>query len=79
MMNGESGAGYVAGTENAADEDSRQEIAVEKETGGSYVVRVSSIIQPGPARPFTHCHIHLLPLYRRLSMCLSNSKLMCGL
>ena len=47
------GAGYVAGTENAADEDSRQEIAVEKETGGSYVVRVSSIIQPGPAHPFT--------------------------
>lgn len=38
------GAGYVAGTENAADEDSRQEIAVEKDTGGSYVVRVSSII-----------------------------------
>ena len=47
------GAGYVAGTENAADEDSRQEIAVEKETGGSYVVRVSCIIQPGPAHPFT--------------------------
>ena len=26
------------GTENAADEDSRREIAVEKATGGSYVV-----------------------------------------
>ena len=29
---------YVTGTENAADEDDRREIAVEKETGGSYVV-----------------------------------------
>ena len=27
------------GTENAADEESRQKIAVEKETGGSYVVK----------------------------------------
>jgi len=28
----------VAGTENAADEENRQRIAVEPETGGSYVV-----------------------------------------
>lgn len=27
-----------AGTENPADEDSRQSVAVEPETGGSYVV-----------------------------------------
>jgi hypothetical protein len=26
------------GTENAADDESREQIAVEKETGGSYVV-----------------------------------------
>ena len=28
----------MTGTENAADDDDRQAIAVEKETGGSYVV-----------------------------------------
>jgi hypothetical protein len=28
----------LSGTENPADEDSRQSVAVEKETGGSYVV-----------------------------------------
>lgn len=28
----------VSGTENPADDESRQEVAVEKETGGSYVV-----------------------------------------
>ena len=28
----------ILGTENAADDDDRRNIAVEKETGGSYVV-----------------------------------------
>lgn len=32
------------GTENAADEESRQNIAVDKETGGSYVVSEVSVI-----------------------------------
>ena len=34
---------FNEGTENAADEDDRREIAVEKPTGGSYVVRVLSV------------------------------------
>lgn len=29
---------FIDGTENPADDDSRQEVAVEKETGGSYVI-----------------------------------------
>lgn len=36
--NGRDLSGFIDGTENAADEDERQEIAVEKETGGSYVI-----------------------------------------
>ncbi len=37
-----------SGTENAADDDDRKEIAVEKATGGSYVV--SLIANPGFGR-----------------------------
>lgn len=36
--NGRDLSGFIDGTENAADDESRQEIAVEKETGGSYVI-----------------------------------------
>ncbi|XP_041368735.1 dye-decolorizing peroxidase YfeX-like [Gigantopelta aegis] len=36
--NGRDLSGFIDGTENAADEDSRKEIAVEKDTGGSYVI-----------------------------------------
>ncbi|XP_013411842.1 uncharacterized protein LOC106174718 [Lingula anatina] len=31
-------SGFIDGTENPADDESRQEVAVEKETGGSYVI-----------------------------------------
>lgn len=36
--NGRDLSGFIDGTENAADEDDRREIAVEKSTGGSYVI-----------------------------------------
>uniref|UniRef100_K1RBF6 Uncharacterized protein yfeX n=1 Tax=Magallana gigas TaxID=29159 RepID=K1RBF6_MAGGI len=36
--NGRDLSGFIDGTENAADEESRQNIAVDKETGGSYVI-----------------------------------------
>jgi len=36
--NGRDLSGFIDGTENAADEDDRRNIAVEKETGGSYVI-----------------------------------------
>ncbi|XP_025095375.1 uncharacterized protein LOC112564634 [Pomacea canaliculata] len=36
--NGRDLSGFIDGTENAADEDDRREIAVEKATGGSYVI-----------------------------------------
>ncbi|KAH3706459.1 dye-decolorizing peroxidase YfeX-like [Dreissena polymorpha] len=36
--NGRDLSGFIDGTENAADEDSRAKIAVEPETGGSYVI-----------------------------------------
>lgn len=36
--NGRDLSGFIDGTENPADEDSRQSVAVEKETGGSYVI-----------------------------------------
>lgn len=36
--NGRDLSGFIDGTENKADEESRQNIAVEKETGGSYVI-----------------------------------------
>ncbi|XP_061183940.1 dye-decolorizing peroxidase YfeX-like [Saccostrea echinata] len=36
--NGRDLSGFIDGTENAADEESRQKIAVEPETGGSYVI-----------------------------------------
>jgi len=36
--NGRDLSGFIDGTENAADDDDRREIAVEKETGGSYVI-----------------------------------------
>ncbi|KAL4232384.1 hypothetical protein ACF0H5_009952 [Mactra antiquata] len=38
FKNGRDLSGFIDGTENAADEDSRQNIAVQKETGGSYVI-----------------------------------------
>ena len=31
---------FISGTENPADDESRERVAVEKETGGSYVVNV---------------------------------------
>ncbi|ESO98284.1 hypothetical protein LOTGIDRAFT_114599, partial [Lottia gigantea] len=36
--NGRDLSGFIDGTENRADEEGRQETAVEKETGGSYVI-----------------------------------------
>ncbi|XP_070210175.1 dye-decolorizing peroxidase YfeX-like isoform X2 [Littorina saxatilis] len=36
--NGRDLSGFIDGTENAADEDDRREVAVEKATGGSYVI-----------------------------------------
>ncbi|XP_045188585.2 dye-decolorizing peroxidase YfeX-like [Mercenaria mercenaria] len=36
--NGRDLSGFIDGTENAADDESREKIAVEKETGGSYVI-----------------------------------------
>ncbi|KAK7469770.1 hypothetical protein BaRGS_00036197 [Batillaria attramentaria] len=36
--NGRDLSGFIDGTENAADEDDRREVAVEKTTGGSYVI-----------------------------------------
>lgn len=36
--NGRDLSGFIDGTENAADAENRQRIAVEKETGGSYVI-----------------------------------------
>ena len=30
----------ISGTENPADDESRERVAVEKETGGSYVVNI---------------------------------------
>ncbi|KAK2150537.1 hypothetical protein LSH36_401g00069 [Paralvinella palmiformis] len=36
--NGRDLSGFIDGTENAADEEERREIAVEKETGASYVI-----------------------------------------
>lgn len=36
--NGRDLSGFIDGTENAADDDDRREIAVEKATGGSYVI-----------------------------------------
>lgn len=36
--NGRDLSGFIDGTENAADDDDRKDIAVEKETGGSYVI-----------------------------------------
>ncbi|XP_060602330.1 dye-decolorizing peroxidase YfeX-like [Ruditapes philippinarum] len=36
--NGRDLSGFIDGTENAADDESREQIAVEKETGGSYVI-----------------------------------------
>ncbi|XP_046344383.2 dye-decolorizing peroxidase YfeX-like [Haliotis rufescens] len=37
-QNGRDLSGFIDGTENPADDDSRQSVAVEKETGGSYVI-----------------------------------------
>ena len=31
---------FISGTENPADDESRERVAVEKETGGSYVVNI---------------------------------------
>jgi len=36
--NGRDLSGFIDGTENPADEDSRREVAVESSTGGSYVM-----------------------------------------
>jgi len=36
--NGRDLSGFIDGTENAADDDDRKDIAVEKATGGSYVI-----------------------------------------
>ncbi|KAK3606599.1 hypothetical protein CHS0354_001565 [Potamilus streckersoni] len=36
--NGRDLSGFIDGTENPADDDSRQKVAVNKETGGSYVI-----------------------------------------
>ncbi|KAK3791326.1 hypothetical protein RRG08_012512 [Elysia crispata] len=37
-QNGRDLSGFIDGTENRADDEGRQEVAVEKETGGSYVI-----------------------------------------
>jgi len=37
-QNGRDLSGFIDGTENPADDDSRQKVAVEKDTGGSYVI-----------------------------------------
>ncbi|GFR78747.1 hypothetical protein ElyMa_005857400, partial [Elysia marginata] len=39
-QNGRDLSGFIDGTENRADDEGRQEVAVEKETGGSYVVSI---------------------------------------
>ncbi|BFZ01869.1 hypothetical protein BsWGS_04908 [Bradybaena similaris] len=38
FQNGRDLSGFIDGTENRADDEGRQEVAVEKETGGSYVI-----------------------------------------
>lgn len=38
FQNGRDLSGFIDGTENPADDDSRFDVAVEKETGGSYVI-----------------------------------------
>lgn len=38
FQNGRDLSGFIDGTENPADEEHRQNVAVEKETGGSYVI-----------------------------------------
>ena len=53
--NGRDLSGFIDGTENPADEESRAEVAVEKETGGSYVVtqkwvhRMDTIVSTAPS------------------------------